>query len=98
MAQSVKARAVGRYGSGVYAAHYFWHANYGRLPGLAPYDAESALRFKGWAAKTGWHPDALAYSIAKHGTQPRYYFEAAKQIMQVEKPRAYKKILKSITR
>jgi hypothetical protein len=92
LAESVKARKVGRYGSGVYAAYYFWYANYGRRAGKSP--PAGHPRLQNWAAKAGWDENTLRGNIGKYGTKPTHFFEAAKQIFAVKKKRAYKKILK----
>lgn len=94
LARSVESRAVGRYGSGVYADNYFWYANYGRAPGRMP--PANHPRLSSWGIRTGWDEDTLRQAIAKYGTKPTYFWEAAKQIMSVKKPRVYKKIMKSI--
>lgn len=95
LASSVKSKKIGRYGSGVYAADYFWYANNGRNPGKAP--PTGVAKLENWAKATGWDVDTLRGNIGKHGTKKSagHFYEAAKQIFAYKKKRAYKKILKA---
>jgi hypothetical protein len=91
--RSIKSRKVGRYGSGVYAAYYFWAANDGRSAGKMP--PADHPRLTVWAKKQGFDENDLRVHIGKRGTEGKNYYETAMIILQkVDKPRAYRKITK----